>query len=86
MLWTMSLSAAISKNHIWQTSIVYVATTGILFEGGCIIMKIDMEKVQEMDNHWKEVMDLAVKYGFVCQAFAGTAISVSYTHLRHACQ
>lgn len=41
-------------------------------------MKINMEKVQEMDNHWKEVMDLAVKYGFVCQAFAGTAVLVTH--------
>ena len=36
-------------------------------------MGINMEKVEEMDTHWKEVMDLAVKYGFICQAAGGTA-------------
>ena len=41
-------------------------------------MKINMEKVQEMDDHWKEVMDLAVKYGFVCQAIAGTAVLLTH--------
>lgn len=35
---------------------------------------VDQEKVKELDSHWNEVMELAVKYGFVCQAFGGTAI------------
>lgn len=41
-------------------------------------MGINMNKVKEMDSHWKEVMDLAVQYGFVCQAFSGTAILMTH--------
>lgn len=41
-------------------------------------MEINMDKVNEMDGHWNEVMDLAVKYGFVCQAFAGTATLLTH--------
>lgn len=26
-----------------------------------------------MDKHWQEVMDLAQKYGFIVQAYGGTA-------------
>lgn len=41
-------------------------------------MGINMDKVKEMDSHWNEVMDLAVKYGFVCQAFGGTATLMTH--------
>lgn len=41
-------------------------------------MGINTDKVKEMDSHWKEVMDLAVKYGFVCQAFGGTATLMTH--------
>lgn len=34
---------------------------------------VNKEKIKEMDSHWTEVMNLAEKYGFLCQAFAGTA-------------
>lgn len=34
---------------------------------------VNKEKIKELDSHWKEVMDLAEKYGYICQAFAGTA-------------
>ena len=33
-----------------------------------------MEKVKEFDSYQKEVMDLAVKYGFICQTMGGTAM------------
>lgn len=35
---------------------------------------IDENKVKELDSHWNEVMDLAVKYGFICVAYGGTAM------------
>ena len=38
----------------------------------------DMAKIEELDSHWKEVMDLAVKYGFVRQAAAGTAVLLTH--------
>lgn len=39
---------------------------------------LDMEKIKELDSHWKEVMDLAVKYGFVRQAAGGTAVLLTH--------
>lgn len=30
--------------------------------------------MEEMDSHWQEVMELAEKYGFICQAAKGTVI------------
>jgi hypothetical protein len=30
-------------------------------------------KIKERDNGWKEVMDLAKKYGFIVSAYGGTA-------------
>ena len=41
-------------------------------------MGIDMRKVKEMDSHWNEVMDLAVKYGFICQSYAGAAALLTH--------
>lgn len=39
---------------------------------------LDMNKIKKLDNHWKEVMDLATKYGFVCQEAGGTAILLTH--------
>ena len=36
-------------------------------------MEVNMNKLAELDSHWNEVMDLAVKYGFITQAYGGTA-------------
>ena len=36
-------------------------------------MKVNMDKLAELDSHWSEVMELAVKYGFITQAYGGTA-------------
>ena len=36
-------------------------------------MKVNMDKLKELDGHWNEVMELAVKYGFITQAYGGTA-------------
>ena len=29
---------------------------------------INKEEIKELDSHWNEVMDLAKKYGFICQS------------------
>lgn len=34
---------------------------------------IDEEKIKESDGHWTEVMKLAEEYGFILQAYGGTA-------------
>ena len=39
---------------------------------------INKEKMRELDSHWKDVMDLAEKYGFIGQAAAGTAILLTH--------
>ena len=31
-----------------------------------------------MDEHWKEVMDLAQKYGFIVYAHGGTAVIMTH--------
>ena len=36
-------------------------------------MKVNMDKLAELDSHWNEVMELAVKYGCITQAYGGTA-------------
>lgn len=36
-------------------------------------MAINEAKLKELDGHWKEVMDLARQYGFIIQAYGGTA-------------
>ena len=41
---------------------------------------IDMKSLKELDVHWQEVMDLAVKYGFITYAFGGTAILVTHAN------
>lgn len=39
---------------------------------------IDQKKFKELDSHWKEVMNLAQKYGFIGQAYGGTAILLTH--------
>lgn len=39
---------------------------------------LNIEKIKEFDSHWQEVMDLAVKYGFVRQAAGGTAVLLTH--------
>lgn len=39
---------------------------------------VNQEKIKELDSHWKEVMDLAVKNGFIVQAAGGTAILLTH--------
>lgn len=39
---------------------------------------IDENKVKELDSHWNEVMDLAVKYGFICQSYGGAAMLATH--------
>lgn len=39
---------------------------------------VDQEKMNELDSHWKEVMDLAQQYGFIGQAAGGTAILLTH--------
>lgn len=36
-------------------------------------MKVNMDKLKELDGHWNDVMELAVRYGFITQAYGGTA-------------
>lgn len=40
---------------------------------------VNKEKMQELDSHWQEVMDLAAGYGFTCMEFAGAAILVTHS-------
>lgn len=39
---------------------------------------VNKEKMREFDSHWKEVMDLAQKYGFIAQAYGGSAILLTH--------
>lgn len=41
-------------------------------------MGINREKMEELDSHWKEVMDLAEKYGFIGQAYGGSAVLLTH--------
>lgn len=41
---------------------------------------IDKNSLKELDAHWKEIMDLAVKYGFITYAFGGTAILATHAN------
>lgn len=36
-------------------------------------------KLEELDNHWQEVMKLAERYGFIVQSFGGTATLATHT-------
>ena len=37
------------------------------------MVTVNMNKLAELDSHWNEVMELAVRYGFITQAYGGTA-------------
>lgn len=37
-------------------------------------MEVNKDKLTELDSHWKEVMELAERYGFITQAYGGVAI------------
>lgn len=39
---------------------------------------VNQEKMKELDNHWKDVMELAERYGFITQAAGGTAILLTH--------
>ncbi len=39
---------------------------------------VNMEKMQELDSHWQEVMKLANDYGFTCLEFGGAAILLTH--------
>ena len=39
---------------------------------------IDQKEIESLDAHWKEVMDLAVKNGFITYAYGGTAILATH--------
>lgn len=39
---------------------------------------MDLKEINELDSHWKEVIDLAVKYGFICQAYGDTAVLATH--------
>jgi len=39
---------------------------------------INQDNIKELDSHWNEVMDLAVKYGFITYAYGGTAILATH--------
>lgn len=41
-------------------------------------MKVNMDKLAELDSHWNEVMELAVNYGFITQAYGGTATLITH--------
>lgn len=41
-------------------------------------MSINKDKLKELDGHWKEVMDLAEKYGFITQAYGGVAVLATH--------
>ena len=34
--------------------------------------------VENMDKHWKEVVDLAEEYGFIIQAYGGVAVLATH--------
>lgn len=39
---------------------------------------VNTEKMESLDSHWKEVMKLAEQYGFILQAYGGTAILATH--------
>lgn len=45
---------------------------------------IDKEIMKKTDSHWSEVMKLAEKYGFIAQAYAGTATLATHEVLLDA--
>lgn len=43
------------------------------------------ERLQDLDKHWKEVMKLAEKYGFIIEACGGTASLSTHKNVFDAC-
>ena len=41
---------------------------------------IEQDNIKGLDSHWNEVMDLAVKYGFITYAYGGTAILATHAN------
>lgn len=41
-------------------------------------MAVDTDRLKELDSHWSEVMELAKGYGFITQAYGGTAILMTH--------
>lgn len=39
---------------------------------------VSRESGIQADRHWKEVMDLARQYGFIAQAYGGTALLITH--------
>lgn len=49
-------------------------------------MAVNMDKLAELDGHWDEVMDMAVKYGYIVQAYGGTATLATHKNQLEAFQ
>jgi hypothetical protein len=45
---------------------------------------VNEEKLKELDSHWQEIMTLAEKYGFILQAYGGTATLATHKNQREA--
>lgn len=39
---------------------------------------VNQKRMKELDSHWKDVMDLAERYGFIGQAVGGTAVLLTH--------
>lgn len=39
---------------------------------------VNQKKLKELDSHWKEIMDMARKYGFTVQEAGGTAVLLTH--------
>ena len=41
-------------------------------------MRVNTDKLKELDSHWSEVVGLAARYGFLAQACGGTATLLTH--------
>lgn len=41
-------------------------------------MSLNENKLKELDSHWSEALGLAAQYGFVVQAYGGTATLLTH--------
>lgn len=57
---------------------IFVGNIKLVMNGKEIQMEVNKEKLKELDSHWSEVMELAEKYGFIGQAFGGTAVLLTH--------
>lgn len=39
---------------------------------------LNTEKIEELDSHWKEVMNMAEQYGFIDYAYGGVATLLTH--------